>query len=131
MSRLELELDHRWGPHSIDRFASHYNTHLPHFNSRFWRSKDTNWLCPPVYLIPCTIRHASKCHAKGTLVVPEWPSAPFWPMIFPTAGNLASFITDLVVLDKSDPLLHPGRSGANLFDGAPNTNFIVLQISFR
>ena len=24
-----------WGPHTVDRFASHYNTQLPRFNSRF------------------------------------------------------------------------------------------------
>ena len=138
------QLDHRWGPHTIDRFATHYNTQLPRFNSRFWNpgtegvdaftcdwSKDMNWLCPPVFLIPRVLRHASKCHARGTLVVPEWPSAPFWPIIFPTAGTPASFITDSVVLDKADLLLHPGRTGANLFHGEPNTNFIALQISFQ
>ena len=65
------------------------------------------------------IRHTSKCRAKGTLVVPEWPSAPFWPIIFPTDGNPASFIMDSVVL-KKDLLLCPGRSGAN----------IAMQFSF-
>ena len=30
------QLDNRWGPHTIDRFASHYNAQLPRFNSRFW-----------------------------------------------------------------------------------------------
>ena len=25
-----------WGPHSIDRFASYLNAHLPRFNSLFW-----------------------------------------------------------------------------------------------
>ena len=135
------QLDHRWGPHTIDRFASHYNTQLPRFNSRCWNpgtegvdaftcdwSKDINWLCPPVFLIPRVIRHASKCHAKGTLVVLEWPSAPFWPIIFPTAGIPALFVTDSVVLDKADLLLHPG---SNLFHGEPNTNFIALQINFQ
>lgn len=28
-------LDNVWGPHTIDQFASHYNTQLPRFNSRF------------------------------------------------------------------------------------------------
>ena len=66
------QLDNRWGLHTINRFASHYNTQLPRFNSRFWNpgteavdgftcdwSKDVNWLCPPVYLVPRVIRHAS------------------------------------------------------------------------
>ena len=51
-------LDSRWGPHSVDRFASHYNTQLSKFNSRFlslgccavdslsqdWHDEN-NWLC--------------------------------------------------------------------------------------
>ena len=51
----ELEL----GPHSVDRFASYYNTQLPQFNSRFWNlgtkavndftcnwQDELNWWCP-------------------------------------------------------------------------------------
>lgn len=70
--------------------------------------------------------HASKCHAKGTLVVQEWPSVPFWPIIFPTAGTPALFVTDSIVLDKADLLLHPDRAGANLFYSEPNSNFTAL-----
>ena len=83
-------LDDAWGPHTVDRFASHYNTHLPRFNSRFWNPgseavdaftsnwcDENNWICPPVYLVPRVIQHARKCKACGTLLVPEWPSAPF------------------------------------------------------
>ena len=29
-------IDSVWGPDTIDRFATHYNRHLPRFNSRFW-----------------------------------------------------------------------------------------------
>ena len=29
-------IDEMWGPHNIDRFASHINTKLPRFNSLFW-----------------------------------------------------------------------------------------------
>ena len=61
-------LDDTWGPHTVDRFTSHYNTQLPRFNSRFWNPgseavdaftsnwcDDNNWLCPPVYLVPRVI----------------------------------------------------------------------------
>ena len=87
-----ISIDLAWGPHTVDRFASHYNAQIPRFNSRFWSPgteavdaftvdwhDDNNWLCPPVYLIPRSLRHAQNCHARGTLVVPEWPSAVFWP----------------------------------------------------
>ena len=29
------DLDAVWGPHTVDRFASHYNAQLPRFNSPF------------------------------------------------------------------------------------------------
>jgi len=47
-----LMAEAKWGPHSVDRFASHENAQLPRFRGR------------------------------GTLVVPAWPSAPFWSLIF-------------------------------------------------
>ena len=94
------------GPHTVDRFASHYNSQLPWFNSQFWNpgskavdtftldwSDENNWLCPPVYLVPRVIQHARKCKAQGTLVVPEWPSAPFWPILFPEESKSAPFVT--------------------------------------
>jgi len=53
-------IDTKWGPHTIDRFASHYNAQVPRFDSKFassgcggvdalaqdWRDED-NWVCPP------------------------------------------------------------------------------------
>ena len=59
------ELDTRWGPHTVDRFADMHNYQLQRFNSRFWNpgseAMDTftcdwggelNWWCPPPYLVP-------------------------------------------------------------------------------
>ena len=54
-------LNRLWGPHTIDRFASHKNTHLARFNSRYfvpgteavdaftttWAAEN-NWLVPPI-----------------------------------------------------------------------------------
>ena len=34
-SEVFAQLDCKWGPHSIDRFASHYNAQVPRFNSKF------------------------------------------------------------------------------------------------
>ena len=62
---LFARFDSLWGPHSINRFASFYNTQLPCFNSHYWNpgseavdaftcdwSNECNWLCPPPYLLP-------------------------------------------------------------------------------
>lgn len=60
------DLDRRWGPHTVDRFATEANKHLPRFNSAWaqpstegvdafaqsnWRG-ETNWCNPPWALLP-------------------------------------------------------------------------------
>lgn len=102
-----LYLDNLWGPHNIDRFAHDYNTKCELFNSKFWcpgtRGIDAfsmpwagynNWLVPPPCLIPIVINKikAEKCNC--TLVIPEWTSAPFWPMINEQSGAFKYFIVD-------------------------------------
>ena len=51
-------VDAKWGPHTIGRFATHYNAQVPNFNSKFaspgcsgvdalsqdWRDEN-NWVC--------------------------------------------------------------------------------------
>ena len=92
---LFKELDRMWGPHTFDRFADSRNTKLKKFNSKFccpdtaavdafsqdW-SKDNNYLVPPIHLIAKVIDHLIITNYVGTLVVPWWPSAPFWPLLF-------------------------------------------------
>ena len=36
-------LDYRWGPHSVDRFASFYNRQTGRFNSGFGTQKAKQW----------------------------------------------------------------------------------------
>ena len=87
-----LLLNARWGPHTMYRFASHYNAQLPLFNSKDtspgscgvdafiqnW-SRWENWLCPPVNLVTQCVRHLEARCGCYTLIIPECPSAVFWP----------------------------------------------------
>ena len=52
---------------------------------------ENNWLVPPVYLISHVTFHLEACSACGVLVVLKWPSAVFWPIIFPAGGRRTSF----------------------------------------
>ena len=134
-----------WGPHTIDQFASYFNTQLPRFNSRFWNpgseavdaftcdwQGENNWWCPPVYLVPRVLRHAQATKATGTLLVPNWPSATFWPMLFTTntESELPASVKATLVIDKSEVIICPGRSGASLFKGLPNTDMLALRLEF-
>ena len=136
------QLDAQWGPHSVDWFADSYNKQLDRFNSRCWNpgseavdaftvdwSGENNWWCPPIALIPRVIRHAQACSAYGTLIVPCWLSAPFWPMLCPTKGQ---FVVEVIELPQQRGLFLPGMSGAVLFNGEiPNTAVLAAKCDFR
>ena len=47
-------------------------------------------------LVPRVIRHAQACGAVGTLVVPCWLSAPFWPILCPDGKFFDDFIVGVV-----------------------------------
>lgn len=138
------QLDVQWGPHTIDRFADYNNSQLCRFNSRCWNpgseavdaftadwSGENNWWCPPIGLIPRVIRHAQACSAYGTLIVPCWPSAPFWPILCPTENQFAPFVTEVIQLPQQEGLFLPSVSGAVLFNGeVPNTVVYALKCEF-
>ena len=137
------ELDSRWGPHTIDRFADVQNRQLVRFNSRYrypgteavdtfscnWGGEN-NWWCPPVHLVPRLLKHAKVTKAEGTLVVPQWVSAPFRPLLFPDSKQVATFIKQIVELPRQKDLFLPGQKGLNIFSGIPNTAVLALRLSF-
>ena len=82
--------DKKWGLHTFDRFVNSKNCKVEKFNSQFWTgvdafvcdwSSDNNWLVPPVHCIPNVLKHMLFYKCVGTLVVPKWKSALFWPCI--------------------------------------------------
>ena len=88
-------LDILWGPHTIDRCSSFRSRQLPRFNSRwanpcsegvdafsFRWDNENNWLFPPPKLIPRVLQHLAFSKAEGTLIVPEWPSAHWWSLVY-------------------------------------------------
>ena len=107
-------LDAMWGPHTIDRFANMFNNQLVRFNSRFWDptseavdaftcnwAGENNWWYPPLYLVPRVLRHAQNTKAQGTLIIPQWISSPFWPLLFPTGMEPAEFVIQALELPNS------------------------------
>jgi hypothetical protein len=137
-------LDATWGPHTVDCFATPQNTHIARFHSRFWspgcEAVDTftvnwcdeiSWWVPPIYLVCRTISHAYSCKAKGTLVIPMWKSAPFWPIICPDGKHLATFIHSWWSIDFYPELFVHGRSGNSLGDSLnADSKVLALFIDF-
>lgn len=93
-SHLFSSLNARWGPHCVDSFANHYNHKLPRFFSRFWNSNTAgvDFFIQPLGGKNCTggpacfnrfesssLYEVSK--GGGTIVLPFWPSAHYWPLL--------------------------------------------------
>ena len=79
--------------------------------SQDWRvggGGENNWLCPPVSMVVDVIKNARACCWTGTLIVPVWLSGYFWPLLKPRPSRLASFVTDVVSLQKRSDLIIPG-----------------------
>ena len=145
------DIDAKWGPHTIDRFASHYNAQVPWFNSKFaspgcsgvdalsrdWRDEN-NWVCPPVSAIVPSVRALSSCSGYGTLIVPQWPSAYFWPFLHGSSSQFKSFVKGVFELPRIEDLLLEGpgqrqiyKARPSVFSGCPRFKMLALRVDFR
>ena len=133
------EIDTMWGPHTVDRFSSYYNTKLSRFDSRYWNpgcetvdtftadwSGEMNWIVPPVYLVARVLNHMRKGHSKGTLIVPKWYSASFWPLLVEN-GEFIEEIKEFVYLPTSKHAYIPSRIKGGLF-GVQDLKFDMLAM---
>jgi len=116
----------QWGLPNIDRFASHSNHLLDRFNSilrcpgsvginalaqRDW-SEHFNWCFPPFNLIPSVISIIRQSSAASILVLPLWPSSPWWPLLS-KGQHFSPLAHGCRVLPCLENLLTPGPSTAS------------------
>ena len=135
---LFLSLDARWGPHTVDCFANYYNHKLPRFFSRFWNPNTTGvdfffqplreencWVVPPVSIVP-RVQHYMKCQkAVGTVVVPFWPSAHFWPLV---TSKYLKYVSDYSMHIGNQSLVH-GRNPNSLLGSEHFKGYIIALIN--
>ena len=134
-------LEQCWGPHTIDCFANFYNTKIERFFSRFWNPGTAgvdaffqSWqnenclLVPPVTLVCETLKHMDRDSAVGTLVIPDWPSSAFWPLLW---GHYKNPIVVFSRHKGKNVVIH-GRNVNSLF-GSPNWegHVYAIRLNFR
>jgi hypothetical protein len=136
-------IDEMWGPHTIDRFASQINTKLPRFNSLFWNStseaidaftqdwsEENNWLVPPIYSVLRVFKHLITCKAAGTLIVPKWTSAAFWPYIFQKDLVFQAYVVDVLEFKNLSGIFIQGSNPNSIF-GSESFSSPVLAIRIK
>jgi hypothetical protein len=138
-------IDQLWGPHTHDRFASLKTKQLPRFSSRYlnpgcevmdaftvsW-SNENNWIFPPPYLIPRVIGHMRAGKESGTLLIPYWPSAPWWPLLISKDNSWKSFVKSSLNLPTYNGIFIPGSAASNIFTaGVPPFQLRALRVEFN
>ena len=138
-------VEHLWGPHEVDWFASDHNFKLTVFYSRFWNEHSfgidaftVDWqgvnglFVPPVFLIPRVLKYMEQCHAFGTLIVPCWPSASYWPMLNPTGYGFIGQVISYIDLPTEKEFYTPGKSKRSIFGNNDLTfRMLALRLDFR
>ena len=92
-----------------------------------WKDEN-NWLVPPPALASETIHKICKEKCSCTLVVPEWKSAPYWPLLF---GNRTVFaaVKNIVYLQGHN-VTHRGRGRNGIF-GQVDQKFRFMFVRFE
>ena len=137
---LFAELDSRFGPHSIDRFASALNTLLPRYNAGWldptceavdslhlpdeaWR-RENNWCNAPWPLLPNLVLKLRQSGAAATVVAPRWVGKP-WHQA------LTEMAAEEVVLEPRAGLFRPGRRAGRGMVGRPHWQVSVFRVPCR
>jgi hypothetical protein len=139
----------RFGPPSVDRFASQHNTKLPRFNAFYWcpqaeacnaftqdwGADGRSYCFPPPHLVARTLQHARACRARITLVVLGWRTAPWWPLLcgsVESGRGFAPFVWGQLFFPQSRKILVPGLASTDQFCGygVPLCDVFALDVDF-
>jgi hypothetical protein len=132
-------LDRRWGPHSVDAFASPTSAQLPRFYAAWaapqaagvdafaqpgWRAENS-WCFPPFELLPQLAQLLRETGAAATVIAPRWP-AQAW---FQQLRELLSEVLELGSL--ADQVCCPGRLGGLAFAARPAWSAVAFRLEAR
>ena len=126
--------DRKWGPHSVDLFATRLNRQVHRYVSwkpdpnciaadglRFSIGKENSWCFPPEALISKLLAKVVREQATITLVAPLWPSKPWWPEL------QALRIDRPILLEPREDLLQ--TTGLNTFSDFQHYRLAIWRIS--
>ncbi len=135
-------LEREWGPFDIDLFASHKNNVVPtHYSKYFtpdtagvdafrFKWKGRCWAFPPFHLVLRTLQHAELCRARVCLVVPWWPTTPWWSRLTADGAYFLPCVQGVRVLGRASGLLQAGDSRP-VPRGAANWCLLALLLDFK
>ena len=130
------QLDSTCGPHTLDCFASFYNAKIERLFSRFWNpgclgvdaffqqwTGENCLLVPAVNIVTKVLSYMCSQNCVGTLAVPAWPSAAFWPVLWQKYQNK---ILAYKYYKGNEACTH-GRNSKSII-GSPDWNRYIIAV---
>ncbi|MEO1689648.1 MAG: DNA N-6-adenine-methyltransferase [Pseudomonadota bacterium] len=135
-------IEAHFGSHDVDLFADGDNHLLPRFVSRYcaegaeavdafsvsW-SQGVNWLHPPFSVLARVVGKLRDDRGRGTLLVPRFPSASWWPALFPRRGHQPVLRQLTIPAGRHTFVAHEPAAALGHGDFPPAT-MIALQVDF-
>jgi hypothetical protein len=140
-------LHEQWGPFTVDLFASQTSRQLDaYYSKQFtpdtmgvdafavdWGPLGCVWVNPPFSLIASAWAYAAHCQAYMCLVVPYWPTKPWWRLLVPGADRkLSEPIRAITVLQARKGLVVSiDNNGNRAKKPKANWPLLALLVDFR
>jgi hypothetical protein len=134
--RLFRAVDTLWGPLTIDLFASAGNHQVPRYFSRNedvfavardalrqdWSELDA-YANPPFALIGVILRKIEQEGASVVLILPEWRTAAWWPLLYPLLVDVPHR------LPRAEDTYLPASQGNSAGVGTPPWDSLCVKLS--
>ena len=86
----------------------------------------------PIILVSRVLKKMENCKAKGILVLPEWRSAYFWPLLCANDREVKPFILDWMYLPTEKCFYTPCKNGIGIFGTEDlKFNMLALYVNFN
>lgn len=128
----------------MDRFASITTRQVDRFCAK-WRTPEcetvdafttswlgeNNWVFPPPHLLPRALRIMTESRANGTVIIPYWPSAAWWPLLVKAKDTFADWVMDWWEIPCQKDTFLPGSVDSQVFCvGFPAYRILALRVCF-
>ncbi len=137
-------LEERWGPHTVDFFASGANNLCAKLYALHWCrgpaginvfgqlwTGENCWINCPYSMIGKAWRSLREQRGLATMLIPLWDSAPWWQLVCPDTNHFSEFVLDWVALPRGDPSLFVAGTAPGRSVPSPDWPTMAVRVDFR
>ena len=99
-----------------------------HSNYTIQRNRN-NWIVPPIQLIGDTIKQIDSTRCKGALVIPQWKSSYFWPLLFNNSEEMKTWYKEFEQHVKPK-YFYQNPKGNSIFNKNFKGNVMIIRLNF-